>query len=301
MATYRTAGGFVLLAAVWGTSFPAAKAGLSVLPPALLAAFRFDAVAVLVLAYTVLSDARWRPTGRDWLAIVAAGVCIVAAHHALLFAGQQHVTSAVAAVVVSAIPILTAGASRVALPTERLDPTTVAGLSLGLVGVAVVARPDPDALDASALGVALVFGSALSWAVGAVAVERVRTDLPAPALQGWAMVVGAPLLHVASLALGEPQGVAWSQRAAIALAYLVVVAGGVGYLLYFSLLDRLGSLEINLVNYLVPVFAALAGWLALGEPLSPSTVVGFGVVFAGFTLVKREALRDELRARTTTS
>ncbi|WP_135536789.1 MULTISPECIES: DMT family transporter [Halostella] len=301
MTRYRTVAGFVLLGTVWGTSFPAAKAGLAVLPPALLAAFRFDAVAVLVLGYAALSDARWRPGGRDWLAIVAAGVCIVAVHHALLFAGQQYVTSAVAAVVVSSIPVLTAGASRVAFPTDRLDPATVTGLFLGLAGVAVVARPSPNDVDASAFGVALVFGSALAWAVGAVAVERVRTDLSAPALQGWAMVVGAPLLHAASVALGEPQTVAWSSRALVAMAYLVVVAGGAGYLLYFSLLDRLGSLEINLVNYLVPVFAALAGWLALGEPLSLATVVGFGVVFAGFGLVKRKALRDVLRARTTAS
>ncbi|WP_121820943.1 DMT family transporter [Halostella salina] len=300
MARYRTAVGFVLLGAVWGTSFPAAKAGLEVLPPALLAAFRFDAVAVLVLGYAALGEGRWRPAGRDWLAVVAAGVCIIAAHHALLFAGQQYVTSAVAAVVVSAIPVITAGASSVALPGERLDAPTVVGLLLGLVGVAVVARPDTGSVDASALGVALVFGAAMAWAVGAVAIERVRTDLPTPALQGWAMVVGAPLLHVASLALGESQAVAWTPRAAVAMAYLVVVAGGAGYLLYFSLLDLLGSVEINLVNYLVPVFAALAGWAALGESLTAATVVGFAVVFAGFALVKRRALRAELRAWTAT-
>ncbi|WP_135821780.1 DMT family transporter [Halostella litorea] len=300
MARYRTAAGFVLLGVLWGTSFPAAKASLSVLPPALLAAFRFDAVAVLVLGYAAVGAGRWRPRGRDWLAVVAAGVCLIAAHHALLFAGQQYVTSAVAAVVVSAIPVITAGASSVALPTQRLGPTTVAGLLLGLAGVVVVARPDPGSADASAVGVALVFGSALAWAVGAVAIERVRTDLPAPALQGWAMVVGAPLLHLASLALGEPQSVAWTPRAAVAMAYLVVVAGGAGYLLYFSLLDLLGSVEINLVNYLVPVFAALTGWVALGESLTAATVVGFVVVFAGFALVKRRALQAELRARTAT-
>jgi drug/metabolite transporter (DMT)-like permease len=296
MARYRTAAGFVLLGAVWGTSFPAAKASLSVLPPALLAAVRFDLVAVLVLGYAARTGGRWRPKGEDWLAIVAAGVCLIAAHHALLFAGQQYVTSAVAAVVVSAIPVVTAGASSVALPTKRLGPTTAAGLLLGLVGVAVVARPDPGNVDASAVGVALVFGSALAWAVGAVAIERVRTDLPAPALQGWAMVVGAPLLHVASLAFGESQTVAWTPRAAVAMAYLVVVAGGAGYLLYFSLLDLLGSVEINLVNYLVPVFAALTGWAVLNESLSAATVVGFAVVFAGFALVKRRALRAELRS-----
>jgi len=69
-----------------------------------------------------------------------------------------------------------------------------------------------------------------------------------------------------------------------------LVAGVVGYLLYFTLLDSLGPVEINLVGYVEPPVAAVVGWVALNEVISPNTVVGFAVIVVGFTLVKRQAL-----------
>ena len=98
MRRYGTAGAFVLLGALWGTSFPVTRLGLDVLPPVLFAALRFDVVAVLVLAFAARSTERWLPRGTDWWAVVVSGVSFVALHHALLFAGQRTVPSALAAV-----------------------------------------------------------------------------------------------------------------------------------------------------------------------------------------------------------
>lgn len=290
---HRTATLFVLVGAIWGTSFPAVRAGVQVVPPVLFAALRFDATALLVLGYAVVVGYRWRPRREEWIGVVAGGATLVSLHHALLFAGQQYVTSAVAAVVVATIPILTAGLSGLLLPGERLTVVGAVGLALGFLGAAVVADPDPSALrSADSVGVTLVLASALAFALGTVLVERTRTDLPVAALQGWMMAVGAPLLHVASLVLGESQSVEWTPTALVAFVYLVPVAGGAGYLAYFALLDRLGSVELNLVSYVVPVFAALMGWLALDEGLAPETAVGFGIVALGFGLVKRRALAE---------
>jgi probable blue pigment (indigoidine) exporter len=73
-----------------------------------------------------------------------------------------------------------------------------------------------------------------------------------------------------------------------------VVAAGVGYFLYFELLARVGAIEINLVAYATPLFAAGGGWLLLGEQLQLQTVTGFGIIVVGFVLIKREALRQEV-------
>jgi drug/metabolite transporter (DMT)-like permease len=64
--------------------------------------------------------------------------------------------------------------------------------------------------------------------------------------------------------------------------------------IYFHLLDRVGAVEINLVAYPAPVFAALSGWLVLCETLNVLALLGFVVIFAGFVLVKRDPLRDRL-------
>jgi drug/metabolite transporter (DMT)-like permease len=111
------------------------------------------------------------------------------------------------------------------------------------------------------------------------------------------MLVGAVLLHVASAALpgASLAATTWTPTAVAALLYLALVAGAAGFLMYFYLLDRLGPIEAGLIEYVIPVFAAVAGWLALGETLSASTVVGFGVIFVGFVLVKRRTFERELR------
>lgn len=297
MSRYRDLAGFVVLSAVWGSSFVAAKVGLTDLGPVLLAAFRFDLAALVMVAYARAATDRWRPRGRaEWREVAVAGLTFVAIHHALLFAGQQYVTAAVAAVVISTIPVLVTGLSRAWLPGERLAPRGFAGLLLGLLGVAAVARPDPsNLLTANVVGIALVFGSAAAWAIGAVLVERDRTGLPAPTMQAWMMVVGAPLLHLAAPLAGESlSGVRFTREAVLALLYLAPVAGGLGYLLYFDLQDRLGPIEINLVAYAVPAFAAVTGLVVLGESIAPATVAGFLAILVGFALVKYETVRAEV-------
>lgn len=298
MRRYVTAGLFVLLAALWGASFVATRAALPDVPPVLLAALRFDVAGVLMLGYAAATTDEWYPATRaDWYNVAVGGLLFVALHHAFLFAGQRYVTSAVAAVVVALDPVLAAGFAHVLLPRERLSPTGGLGLLVGAVGVAVIADPAPDALaSANGVGVALVGLSAASFALGAVATRRTRTDLPVQSMQAWMMLAGAPMLHLAAVALpGERlAAITWSPRALAGLAYLAVVAAGVGYLVYFELLDRLGPVEINLVAYVTPGFAAVGGWLLLGEPVGARTVVGFGAVVAGFALVKREALRAAL-------
>ena len=297
---HTTAGLFLSLSAVWGLSFVAARAAVVDIPPLWLAALRFDVAGVVLLAFVVLTADRWRPAGRaEWSVVAVGGTLFVAVHHALLFAGQQYVTSAVAGVVISLDPILAAGFARLLLPDERLSLLGGLGLLLGIGGVVVVANPDPAAITgAETVGVLLVFLSAAAFALGAVLTRRCRTALPVASLHAWMMLVGAVLLHLTLLVApgGSVTSITWSEGALAGLAYLAVVAAGAGYLLYFELLDRVGPVEVNLVAYVVPLFAALGGWVFLGEQVAPSTVAGFLLIAAGFGLLKRSALREEVRS-----
>ena len=298
MPRYHTAGLFVLLSALWGFSFVAARAALPYIPPVPLAALRFDIVAVVMVTYATSTTDRWYPqTRQEWWSIVVGGALFVAAHHALLFAGQQYVTSAVAGVVVSLDPILAAGLTWLLLADERPDRLGIVGLVFGLLGVAIIANPGVESVDATTmLGVGLVFLSAAAFALGAVLTRRFRTDLPVQTMQAWMMVVGAPLLHLVAVVLPTPglEAIEWTTPALLGLAYLALIAGAGGYLLYFVLLDRIGPVEVNLIGYAAPVFAAIGGWVVLGETIALRTVLGFVVITAGFVLVKHEALAAEL-------
>jgi drug/metabolite transporter (DMT)-like permease len=296
---------FCTLAAVWGSAFMAIKAGLGTPAdpayffeaPVLFAAVRYDVAGLLMLSYAAWVTDRWRPRGRaEWSLVGVGAVFLIAGYHALLFVGQRGTTSAAAAVIVSMSPVLTTAFARALLPEERLTVVGTVGMLLGLVGVAVLARPEPSNLVGSRFE-ALVFGAAICFALGSVLARRLETDLPIETMEAWSMVGGAALMHLFSLGLGESVGGHPPLREAVALAYLAVVASAAGFLVYFDLLDRLGPIEINLVSYVAPVFAALTGFLFLGEVIDPPTVVGFLVIVVGFVLIKRRAIREELAYR----
>jgi len=298
VTNYRDAVLFLALAAVWGSAFPAIKAGLEAgFEPVLFAAVRYDVAGVVMLAYAARVSDRWLPRTRaDWTTVGIAAVLMIAAYHAFLFVGEQQTTSAVAAVVVSLSPVLTTGFARAFLPSERLSVAGLAGLTLGLIGVVVLSNPDPENLLAgNTVGVLLVLSASTCFALGSVLTQRVDDALSIETMEAWSMLLGAGLMHVVSVGIGEPQVIPRNTEALFAITYLSLAASAAGFLVYFELLDRLGPIEINLVSYVAPVFAALVGLLWLAEPITPNTVAGFLVIFSGFCLLKRRALAAELQ------
>lgn len=298
LSKFRNVGLFAIVAIVWGASFPAINVGLESLPPILFAAVRYDIAALLVFGFVAVKGLAWRPsTVDDWLLIGLGGVLLIGAHFALLFSGQQHVTSGVASIVLSLSPIVTPVFALAFLPDERLGVTGVLGLLAGLLGVAIIAQPGSATLGGGQLyGIALLVLSATSFALGAVLTVRFRTTLSLVSLQAWMMAVGALFLHLTSaIHPGEsPAGATWTAEALGAVAFLAVFASAVGYLAYFDLQARVGPIETSLVNYASPVVATVGGWALLGEPVTEATVGGFAVIAFGFWLCKWSAFTWKL-------
>ncbi|KTG29341.1 DMT family transporter [Haloferax profundi] len=299
MSRVRTLVGFLALSAVWGSAFLATELALETVPPAFLAAIRFDVAAVLLFALTIARGDRFLPAARhEWRPILAGGVFSIGAHHALLFSGQVYVPGSVASVLLGIIPLATPTLTRLTATRERLSPIKVAGLVLGFLGLVVIANPNPENLLSSSLvGAVLVFGSAIAFGLGAVLTHDSETGMSLLAVQAWMMLIGAVTLHVTSIALPweSAADAVWVPTTLVATGYLAVVAGAGGFLLYFWLLDRVGPIEVSLLEYVIPLFAALAEWVVLDRVPTLTTVAGFVLIFLGFLLFKRDALRGELR------
>ena len=298
MSSYRNGGLFLLLSILWGTAFMAIKAGLAYIPPVLFAGFRYDIAGVVMLGYAAYATDNWRPKSRsDWTTVAVGAVLIIALYNAFLFIGQQGVTSGVAAILVALNPILATGFSRLFLPDERLSSIGVVGLLLGIIGVGIVARPNPtNLLTSDFVASGFVLLAAVCVALGSVLVQRTDSTISTEGMVAWSNALGAVILHLisAGLASESMSSVSISIEALSAVLYLAVFASAIGYFIYFDLLNRLGAIEINLVSYAAPVFAAVSGWLVLDETLDLLSIVGFFGIFGGFLLLKRDAIREEL-------
>lgn len=289
---------FGLLGIAWGGSFVAIDAGLSYFPPVLFAGLRYGVAGLVVLGYAAVTAERWYPRNRrDLLAVLATGSLVIAAYPGLLYLGQEHVSGPVAAVLVSLSPVLTAAFATLLLG-ERVDALGSAGMVLGFAGVVLVANP-VGANAPHPVGVLLILTGTAAFALGGVALRAVDHDLPLRSVQAWSMLLGSVLLLATGIARGEsPTTIQWTLPAVATLGYLATVSGAFAYLLYFTLLDRLGPTEINLIAYVEPVVATALGWVVLDATVGTTTLGGFAVVFAGFALVKRTELLELATAAT---
>lgn len=277
------------LGVLWGVSFMAIKAGLSHFDPIFFAAIRYDIAGLLMLAVALPAGwkAIWPKSRVQWKAVWISAALNVMGYHAFLFWGEQYTTSSIAAVVVSLNPIMAMVVARALLPGERVGPGGLLGLLLGLVGIALLVGLKPGELfDARGIGELAVFGCVVSWAFGAVLVKRIghgMAVIPFTALQ---MILGALMLHALSLVMEGPTP-KWDHNvpALSSLLYLSVLASGIGFFLYFTLLERIGPIRSSLVSYIAPVFATLAGFLVLQEAIEVRAFLAFVLVAVGFRLV----------------
>lgn len=292
----RDVGLFVLITLLFGGAFPSIKAGLDYLPPLLFAAVRYYVASALLLGFSVATGHRCVPRRRnDRMAVLAGGTFLIGGT-GLTFVGQQFTTSGVAAIIFSLVPVLTVGLAAGLLPEEHLTRIELAGVLVGFVGVVLVVRPDPaNLLGPTLVGNALILLAAGSVALGTVLVRRSHPAISVVALTGWAMLLGGTIQFVFAVALGESLAdVQVTPTAVLAVAYLAVFASGIGFVVYFTLLERFGPLEVNLVMYLNPVVAVFVGWLLLDEPILASAVVGFGVILMGFLVLREKQIVAEI-------
>lgn len=279
---------FGVLAVVWGSGFTAIEIGLYSLPPLLFGALRFDIAALVFLGLVVASRAQWLPRTREDVGLIlTTGILLIGVHFALLFLGQSYVTSGIAAIVLSFTPIVTPALALKLLPAERVRATDVLGLLVGFAGVIAIAAAG-GSFGGRLIGVVLLFAAAVAFALGSVLTQRLSRTLPLVSLQAWSMLVGAATLHATSHLhpLESVSHVDWTASALVAILYLGIVCTVGGFLLYFTLLDRIGATNSNLISYATPIVAAVFGMAVLGEPITSTMVLGFALIVVGFALCK---------------
>ena len=301
----RNLGLLLALGAVWGVAFMFISLGFRTpsFSPVLFAALRFDIAGAVLLAIALWRRAPLRPTGRaQWTAIAVAAVLNVGMYHALLFWGQRFTSPGVAAVIVGLNPVLTTFLATWILTDERVGWHGVVGLVLGFAGIFALVTlrggcpfPFADPLgavactfeDAQGVGEMMAVAAVASWSLGSILVRKTRHGMDVFAFTTWQMLVGALLLHVVAPFADRPYFVVWDRDGIVSLLYLAIVSSSLGFVIYFTLLERIGPIRSNLVSHVAPLFAALAGLLVLGTAIEARAVIAYALIASGFMLVAR--------------
>ena len=277
-----------LLAIAWGLNWPAVKIMLSVLPPFAARGLGLGLGVVLLVGLALLRRTPLWPAREAWPAVAIGGVLTVAAFNICTAFAQLTTSTSRAAVLTFTMPMMSAALAWLLLG-ERPDRRGALALALGGAGVAVLALPVLQGLadprpGLSAWGLLLPLGAARAWALGTVATKRWPPPGDRIVLTAWQLGIGAALASLASLALGERLPVVWPPRVLAALAWHVVIATAVAYVLWYRLLASATATVSSLTTLAVPVVGVIGAMALVGDRPSGADWLGFALVLGGAAL-----------------
>ncbi|WP_422372333.1 DMT family transporter [Hoeflea sp.] len=276
---------WLLLAAMWSSSYAVIKIGVTTLAPSALVFGR-----LLIGAAVILAVMRWRGhrlsrTPSAWFSYAVTGILGSAAPFLLITHGERSVDSALASILMGASPVITLLLAAWLIPDERLTARTALGIAGGLSGVAVLVGPSALAgLGADLGGQLAVLGATVCYAVSTIYIRRFVTRPPLEMAAGSMLVATIIMGCVVVVSGGVPDRAGVDLSSAGAVIYLGLFSTACANLIYFHLVPRLGATRMSQVNFAVPVGGAVLGFLLLGEALTPQRLTALAIIIVSIYL-----------------
>lgn len=275
---------FVALSVIWGIPYLLIKVAVRDLTPASLVFLRTALGAALLLPLAV-ARGNLRALLPRWRSVVLFTVVELAVPWVLLSDAERRVSSSLAGLLVASVPLAGALLARLAGGHEPLGGRRLAGLAVGLAGVAALLGLDASSGDARALAEMVVV--VLGYALGPLVISRRLSDLPA--LDVVAASLGLAALLYAPVGIAQLPGSLPAPAVVGAVVGLGVLCTAVAFILFFRLIAEVGPLRATVITYLNPAVAVAAGVALLGEPLTAGTATGFVLILAGSWLATGRA------------
>jgi drug/metabolite transporter (DMT)-like permease len=279
--------GLVLFAAmcvIWGIPYLLIKVAVADLSPVTLVFLRTGIGGALLLPVAV-ARGHLRPLLPHWRWVVVFAAVEVTAPWLLLSNAEVRLSSSLAGLLVATTPLIGALMALVVGGDDRLDARRLAGMLIGLGGVALVLGLNVSGGDVGAAGeVGLV---AVCYAAGALIIARRLSDLPTIGVVTAALVL-TTLFYAPAAATRMPSSPPSAQVIA-AVAGLAVVCTAVAFLVFFALIAEIGPVRATVITYINPAVAVILGVLVLHEPFGVSIAVGFALILLGSFLATRRA------------
>jgi drug/metabolite transporter (DMT)-like permease len=290
----RLIAGFATVYVLWGSTYLAIRIGVGTIPPFIMGAVRF------LIAGTVLYLAvrpRGRPTLAQWKSAAIVGTLLLVLGNGAVMWAEQVVPSGIASPIGAVVPLWMVLLDWGRRGGKRPTVMVMAGVVLGLAGLAILVNPFASSATAvDRTGAIVLMGASLAWAAGSIYSKHAPQHpkpLVGPAMQMLAGGVGLAILSVLSgeLLHFEPRAISTSSM--LALLYLVIFGSLVGYSVYIWLLRVATASAVSTYAYVNPVVAVFLGWLILSEPLTPRTLVAATIIVGAVALITRGAGKEK--------
>jgi drug/metabolite transporter (DMT)-like permease len=272
---------FIGCALIWGTSFLLIRIGVADVGPFVLVTFRvlFAVIGTVIMVIAGRVQILKNP---KYLAIfLFLAFTNVAIPFILISTAEQYISSGLASIMNSTVPLFTLVIASIFLKEERASLLQSVGLVLGFAGVVVLMSDKlSGGLNTSLAGILMMLVAAFCYGVSVI-FARITLKGTHPAFQslgqmGFALI----LVSVATLSLEPNFHLPLHPGTWVIMLILGLVNSALANILYYSLLNSVGPTKTVLVSYVFPLIAVILGILILDETFSWRMVLG-GIMIVG--------------------
>jgi drug/metabolite transporter (DMT)-like permease len=285
---------FAAVSVIWGMPYLFIKIGVEELSPGFVAWSRV-ALAALVLLPLALKTGALRGLPLRWL--VAFAAVEIAIPFPLIGFGEQRVSSSLAAILIAALPLVVAFMALRFDHAERPTPTRLAGMVIGLGGVAALVGIDIGGRGPELVGAGAVLCATLGYAAGPLIVKRHLAGAdplgPVTAAMGIASIMLLPF------GIGDFPSEVPSTDVVASVIVLGLVCSALAFLVFFRLIAEVGPSRATVITYVNPIVALALGVAILGEDVTAGAIAGLLLILAGSWLATDGRLPPGLAAMVT--
>jgi drug/metabolite transporter (DMT)-like permease len=271
------------MSAIWGVPYLLIKVAVDGMAPPVLVEGR-TGIAALVLVPLAIHQGALAPALRRWRPLLAFTALEMAGPWLLLTDAERTLPSSLAGLLVAAVPMVAAVAAFALGERSALAPSRLAGLAVGMAGVALVVGVGREG-GGDAWSVTEVLLVSVGYALAPFILDRHLSDVPPLGVVAASLGIVAVLYLPAAVVL-RPDG--WPPADSLwAVLGLAVLCTGIAFLVFFALIAEVGPRQATLITFVNPAVAVALGVTLLDEPLSSGLVLGFPLVLAGCWLAAR--------------
>ena len=284
-----------VFAAMWSSAFATARVIVAHAPPLAALSVRFLISGLVAVLIARALGQSWRLHPAQARAVVLFGLCQNALYLGLNFVAMRSVEASLAAIIAASMPLIAAVLAW-AVFRERVPKLGVLGLTAGFVGVGLVMGTRLSG-GADPLAVGLCVLGALALSVATLTIRGASAGGNLMMVVGLQMLVGSVALGLVS-AFTETLYLRPSPAFLAAFAYQIIVPGLSATLIWFALVDRIGTTRASTFHFLNPFFGLAIAAALLGEAIRPLDILGVVIAMAGILAVQMSRPNPGLAAAT---
>jgi drug/metabolite transporter (DMT)-like permease len=263
---------------IWGLPYLMIRVAVRDLTPATVVFGRCALGALLLLPIAIWRRSLSQLRGH-WPWLLAFTTIELTIPWYLLTSAEQHLTSSLTGLLVAAVPLVSVVLARLVGGVEPVTPRRLAGLLIGVAGVAALVGLQIGDIDL--LAVLQVLVVAVCYAAGPLIQSRHLSQLPSIPVVAVALTITAVVY--APLALtSDPHDV--PAKAIWSVIGLAVICTALAFVVFFALIGEIGPVRSTVITYINPAVAILLGVTILNESLTTGMIVGFPLVIVGSVL-----------------